>query len=186
MNKSNQSLCRFAVMTVLTFSIAANALAAPRTNPANTTKSTQGWCVEDICLGQPESVLKPFASSGLPPISGAACADGTHRYVIARTDGVLEVTVDGTGKVVELARGYSDQVSPAQFDKMAKETARKLAAKTVARDAQGDATSLLLRHDAAKANAELRFTPKKPVALTVKLAQDSSPGACLAKAVPSK
>ena len=186
MNQSNHRWCRLAVITSLTFSIAANALAAPRTTPASAVKTAAGWCVEDLCLGQPESVLKPFASSGLPPISGAACADGTHRYVIARTDGLLEVTVDGTGKIVELARGYSDQVSPAQFDTMSKETARKLAAKVVSRDARGDATVLELRQDAARANAQLRFTPKNSVSLTVKLAQDSSPGACLAKAVPAK
>lgn len=181
MNLSNQGLCRLVVMTALSFSIAANALAAPRTTPAQAAKSAQGWCVEDLCLGQPESVLKPFASSGLPPISGAACADGTHRYAIARTDGLLEVTVDGTGKIVELARGYSDQVSPAQFDRMAKESARKLAAKVTSRDVQGDAVSLQLRNDVTRTSAELRFAPKKAVSLSVKLAQDSSPGACLAK-----
>jgi hypothetical protein len=171
-------------MTSLTLVLSTNALAAKHGSPKHSTPppADQSWCIDSLCLGQPESALRPYAARSITPSPVGACQQPLRRYAISRTDGALEAAVDGTGKIVELDRDYNDPVTATQFGQMARESSRKLAAPVMSQTVQDHRTLVRLRNAATGREAELMHAPSQPIPLSVTLTADVAPDACVVAA----
>lgn len=169
-------------MTSLTLMLSTNAWAA---TPSGAKRSaapptSQSWCIDSLCLGQPESALRPYAARMTTSRPVGACQQPLRRYTISRTDGALEAAVDSTGKIVELDRDYNDAVSSAQFGQMTRESSRKLSAAVVSQHVQDRRTVVRLHNAATRNEAELVYAPSQPAPLSVTLTANIAPEACVA------
>lgn len=181
--------CRgFAAALALTVLSAQNVPAAPRGvnagNPVKSSLAARGWCVDDLCLDQSETALKPYTPRELAA-RPSKCLLPLRRYAVARTDGILEVTVDGTGRIAELERGYSDAVTVTQFEHMVKETSKKLSAHVVSRVAHAGATVVRLHNPSAHADMSLEYAPARALPLSVRLSGPVPSAGCEAGPLPS-
>jgi hypothetical protein len=169
-------------MTSLTLVLSANAQAAEQRSPKRSTPppANQSWCIESLCLGQPDSVLRPYAARAIAPSPVGTCQQPLSRYAISRTDGALEAAVDKTGKIVELERSYNDPVTGAQFSQMARESSRKLTAPVQSQTAKDHRTVVRLRNASTGGEAELVHAPSQPIPLSVTLTAEVAPEACVA------
>jgi len=169
-------------MTSLTLMLSANALAAEQRSSKRSTPppANQSWCIDSLCLGQPDSALRPYVARSIAATPVGTCQQPLRRYAISRTDGALEAAVDNTGKIVELDRSYNDPVTSAQFGQMARESSRKLTAPVLSQTTKDHRTLVRLRNATTGSEAELVHAPSQPVPLSVTLTAEVAPDACVA------